>query len=148
MEVEIANLTDKDVDTDDLYNLCKYIVNKFDIKNPIFNVIIVDNERIRQINKEYRHIDKETDVISFALEEDSDIIYSDFRLLGDIYISIDKAISQAEEYGHALRRELCFLTTHGVLHLLGYDHIDENDRKEMRRLEECVLNGYDVKRGT
>ena len=95
-----------------------------------------------------RKIDKETDVISFALEENSDIIYKEFRLLGDIYISIDKAKDQASSYGHSLRRELCFLTTHGILHLLGYDHIEEEDRKIMRELEESVLNGYDVKRGT
>lgn len=148
MKVEVVNLTHENVDTKDLKKLCKYIVRKLKIKKPIFNVIIVDNKRIREINRDHRKIDKETDVISFALEENSDIIYSRFRLLGDIYISIDKAKEQAKCYGHALRRELCFLTTHGVLHLLGYDHIDENDRKKMRELEECVLNGYDVKRRT
>lgn len=148
MEVEIVNLTSELVDENDLYNLCSYIVKELKVMHPIFNIIIVNNNKIREINRDYRHIDKETDVISFALEEDSDIIYSDFRLLGDVYISIDKAKSQAMEYGHSLRRELCFLTTHGVLHLLGYDHILEEDRKEMRELEESVLNGYDVQRGT
>lgn len=148
MQIEVENLTKEKIDKDDLLNLSKYIVDRLKIKNPIFNIIIVDNEEIRRINKEYRKIDKETDVISFALEENSDIIYKEFRLLGDIYISIDKAKDQASSYGHSLRRELCFLTTHGILHLLGYDHIEEEDRKIMRELEESVLNGYDVKRGT
>ena len=165
MQIEVENLTKEKIDKDDLLNLSKYIVDRLKIKNPIFNIIIVDNEEIRRINKEYRKIDKETDVISFALEENSDIIYKEFRLLGDIYISIDKAKDQASSYGHSLRRELCFLTTHGILHLLGYDHVDnpegeaimikkqkeileEEDRKIMRELEESVLNGYDVKRGT
>lgn len=148
MQIEVENLTKEKIDKDDLLNLSKYIVDRLKIKNPIFNIIIVDNEEIRRINKEYRKIDKETDVISFALEENSDIIYKEFRLLGDIYISIDKAKDQASSYGHSLRRELCFLTTHGILHLLGYNHIEEEDRKIMRELEESVLNGYDVKRGT
>ena len=68
------------------------------------------------------------------------------RFLGEIYISIDKAKSQAEEYGHSLKREICFLTVHGLLHLLGYDHIEEKDRVVMRKLEEEILESYDAKR--
>ena len=90
-----------------------------------FNVIIVDNEYIHKLNKEYRGIDRPTDVISFALEDSEDIKYEDFRLLGDIYISIDKAKEQAEEYGHSFKREICFLAVHGLLHLLGYDHMEK-----------------------
>ena len=85
-----------------------------------FNVIIVDNEFIHKMNKEYRGIDRPTDVISFALEDEHDIDYEDFRLLGDIYISIDKAREQAKEYNHSLLRELSFLAVHGFYHLLGY----------------------------
>ena len=84
--------------------------------------VLVDDERIHEINREYRHIDRSTDVISFAME-DNDQFYVEGmpRTLGDIFISVDHAKKQAEEYGHSLRREMCFLFTHGILHLLGYD---------------------------
>ena len=101
-----------------LENVCKD--EKLD--NVMFNVIIVDNPKIHEINKEYRGIDRETDVISFALEDDKTFNRTDFRILGDIYISLDKVISQSEEYGHSFKRELFFLALHGLLHLLGYDH--------------------------
>ena len=115
-------------------------------KDAYLSVIFVDNEEIKRINKEYRNIDRETDVISFALEDEMDIEYDDFRLLGDIYISIDKAISQAEEYGHSLLREICFLATHGILHLLGYDHMKPEDEEKMFGLQNELLDGYDIKR--
>ena len=105
-----------------------------------FNVIIVDNEFIHKMNREYRGIDRPTDVISFALEDEHDIDYDDFRLLGDIYISIDKAKEQAKEYGHSLRREICFLSVHGLLHLLGYDHMEKEDEKVMFARQEMILN--------
>ena len=105
-----------------------------------FNVIIVDNDYIHKLNKEYRGIDKPTDVISFALEDTNDIKYDDFRLLGDIYISLDKAKEQAIEYGHNLRREICFLAVHGFLHLLGYDHMKKEEEKIMFARQELILN--------
>ena len=105
-----------------------------------FNVIIVDNEYIHKLNKEYRGIDRPTDVISFALEDSEDIKYEDFRLLGDIYISIDKAKEQAEEYGHSFKREICFLAVHGLLHLLGYDHMKKEEEKIMFSKQELILN--------
>ena len=124
----------------------KYVCNKLKLEKCEFNIIIIDNKKIHEINKQYRNIDRETDVISFALEDEMDIEYDDFRLLGDIYISIDKAISQAEEYGHSLLREICFLATHGILHLLGYDHMNPEDEKEMFGLQNELLDGYDIKR--
>ena len=111
----------------------------------IFNVIFVDNEKIRELNREYRNIDKTTDVISFALEDYQDIHY-DFRLLGDIYISIPKAEEQAKEYGHSFLREISFLTIHGFLHLLGYDHKKEQDEKIMFELQERILDSYGIKK--
>lgn len=112
--------------------------------NVEFNVIIVDNPYIHKLNQEYRHIDRETDVITFALEDTQDITYEDYRLLGDIYISIDKAKEQATSYGHSLKRELCFLCVHGFLHLLGYDHMVEADEKVMFGLQEEILNGAGI----
>ena len=109
--------------------------------------IIVDNEYIHELNRDYRNIDRETDVITFALEdEDSIILPSDERVLGDIYISIDKAESQALEYGHSLLRELSFLAVHGFYHLLGYDHMRPEDEKVMFKKQEEVLEEYGISR--
>lgn len=117
------------------------------IKNVEFSVILVDNEKIREINKKYRGIFKETDVISFALEDEKDmVLVSDYRILGDIYISFEKAKEQAKEYGHSLKRELCFLSIHGLLHLLSYDHMKKEEEKVMFAKQEEILNAYGVGR--
>lgn len=119
--------------------------------SPIVSISIIDNEKIHEINKEYRHIDRETDVISFAfLDNDpsrEDLLKSGTVVpLGDIYISSEKAISQAEEYGHTLEREFSFLFVHGLLHLLGYDHMNEDDEKIMFSLQEEILNKAGITR--
>ena len=144
---EVINDSNKEVIEEEvLNNYVNYLVEKLDLYNCEFNIILTTNKKIHKINKEYRNIDRETDVISFALEDNKDIEYTDFRLLGDIYISIDKCYSQALEYGHSRVRELCFLATHGILHLLGYDHMNEEDEKEMFGLQNKLLDGYDIKR--
>ena len=109
--------------------------------------VIVDDERIHEINREYRHIDRSTDVISFAME-DNDQFYVEGmpRTLGDIFISVDHAKKQAEEYGHSLRREMCFLFTHGILHLLGYDHMTDEQEKEMFGLQDQILGALSIER--
>ena len=146
-EIEVFNETEKELEEiKELEKLAPFLADYFNLDDVIFNVIIVDNEKIHQINKEYRNIDRETDVISFALEDDEEINDSPVRVLGDIYISIDKAISQAEEYGHSLKRELCFLTTHGFLHLMGYDHMKKEDEDIMFPLQEKILEEYGVRR--
>lgn len=142
----ITNTTNEDVSINDIENICNLTFKKLKVKNPMLSITIVDNKKIREINREYRNKDSETDVISFAFEESNDYVYPDMRFLGEIYISIDKAKSQAKEYGHSLKRELCFLTVHGLLHLLGYDHIKDEDRVIMRKLEEEILESYDAKR--
>lgn len=109
----------------------------------------VDNTTIQEINKEYRGIDRPTDVISFALEEGEEMEISGVdipRILGDIIISVEKAHQQAEEYGHSFIRELGFLAVHGFLHLLGYDHMTEEDEKEMFRRQEEILENYGLTR--
>ncbi len=146
-EVELINNLDENIE--ELVEVRKFIdfaLTKLDLKNVMFNVIIIDNEQIHRINKEYRGIDRPTDVISFALEDDETFIKTDKRILGDIYISIDKARQQAEEYGHKLLRELCFLTIHGILHLLGYDHMTKEDEEVMFGLQERILSEYGIKR--
>ena len=144
---EIINETDKDIEElKEVENFLKFVVKKEKLENAIFNIIIMDNPRIKEINRDYRKIDRETDVISFALEDSKDLEYEDFRLLGDIYISIDKAVSQSIEYNHSLLRELSFLSIHGLLHLLGYDHMKEEDEKIMFGKQEELLNEYQIKR--
>lgn len=122
-------------------------IEKEKLENVSFNLIIVDNEYIHELNKTYRNIDRETDVITFALEdEDTIIIPDEERILGDIYISIDKAKQQAKEYGHSLLRELSFLAVHGFYHLLGYDHQTPEEEKVMFQKQEEVLESYGIRR--
>ena len=117
------------------------------LNNVSFNLIIVDNDYIHELNKVYRHVDRETDVITFALEdEDSVIIPQGERVLGDIYISIDKCREQAKEYGHSFERELSYMLVHGFYHLMGEDHIDEEDKVIMRGKEEKVLSKLGITR--
>lgn len=144
---EIFNEVNQEIDELKVLNdYIKFVVKKLKLEKCEFNIIIVDNKKIHEINKEYRDVDRETDVISFAMEDEMDVKYDNFRLLGDIYISIDKAKSQALEYGHSLLREICFLATHGILHLLGYDHMEPDDEKEMFALQNELLDEYNIKR--
>jgi probable rRNA maturation factor len=146
MEDYIFNTTDNKIDFTDVNKLCMYACEKLDIKNPLFNIIIVDNDKIHEINKQYRNKDSVTDVISFAFEEADNIKYDNMRFLGEIYISYEKCVEQAKEYGHSTERELGYLSIHGLLHLLGYDHMNEEDKKIMRTLEEEILNECGIKR--
>ena len=114
--------------------------------NSVFSIIFVGNEEIQKINKEYRGLDKVTDVISFAFEDNNDLMYNDIRVLGDIYICIPRMLEQASEYGHGVKRELSFLTVHGLLHLLGYDHMTSDDEKVMFGLQEWILNEEGIKK--
>lgn len=111
---------------------------------PCLSVTLVDNKFIHEINRDYRHIDRPTDVISFAFldgnaEKDKIFQSKEMVVLGDIYISFEKAQEQAISYGHSLERELKFLFVHGLLHLLGYDHMQEEDEKVMFRLQDEIL---------
>jgi len=110
----------------------------------ILSVTFVSDEFIHDMNRDYRGVDRPTDVISFAFldnEEDKESLLHGTGpvCLGDIYISVDRAKAQAEEYGHPLKRELSFLFVHGLLHLLGYDHMTEEDEKVMFRLQDEIL---------
>lgn len=146
MEEYIFNTTDKDVDIYELDSIIKFACNHLKVENPLLNIIIVDNEKIREINRDYRNKDAVTDVISFAFEEVNDVEYTDIRFLGEIYISYERCVSQASDFGHSVKREFCYLAVHGLLHLLGYDHMVEEDKKVMRALEEEILSEYDIKR--
>lgn len=147
-EIMIFNQTSEDIPELDLVKkVLDFGMKKEKLNHTSFNVIIVDNNYIHELNKNYRDIDRETDVITFALEdEDSVKLPGDMRILGDIYISIDKARSQAIEYGHSFEREICFLAVHGFYHLLGYDHMNEEEEKVMFGKQEEVLSEYGVTR--
>jgi probable rRNA maturation factor len=106
-----------------------------------FSIILVSPEVIQSINRDYRNIDKVTDVISFAsLDEDSISSQDSTIELGDIFINVNAIREQAHDYGHSLKREFCFLVTHGILHLLGYDHLNPIDETRMFGLQEEILD--------
>lgn len=142
----INNTGEKLVEIEELKGFIDFALKYLKLENVLFNIIIIDNEEIHKLNKEYRGVDRPTDVISFALEDDDTFMKTEIRILGDIYISIDKAKEQATSYGHSLKRELSFLTIHGILHLLGYDHMKEEEEKEMFSLQERILDEYGIKR--
>ncbi|MBD9106114.1 rRNA maturation RNase YbeY [bacterium] len=144
---EIFNETNYDLkkETDKLYELLAFALKREKLDNVEFNVIFVDSNTIHDINKTYRNVDRVTDVISFALE-DNKTIELDHRLLGDIYICVERAEEQAKEYGHSFLRELAFLTIHGLLHLLGYDHMEKEEEKIMFQKQEDILNEFGIRR--
>lgn len=121
---------------------------QLNIKEDIeLSCIFVDDKKIHEINKEYRQVDRPTDVISFALEDNDVFLVEGMpRNLGDIFISIDRAKVQAEQYGHSIKREMCFLFTHGLLHLLGFDHMDKEEEKEMFKMQDTILDTLKIGR--
>ncbi len=120
--------------------------------NVYMSIILTTPEEIRKLNKEYRNIDRETDVLSFPMFEKSEIenlvnyVSNGAEALGDIVISIDRVKDQAIEYGHSFERELSYMVVHGFYHIMGEDHIEEKDKIIMREKEENVLNKLNIKR--
>lgn len=100
------------------------------------SISLVDNAEIQELNKQFRGVDSETDVLSFPLDDDFGM---DLPLLGDIIISVEKALEQSQEYGHSLERELAYLTAHSMFHLMGYDHMNTQDKQVMRNKEKLVM---------
>lgn len=123
-----------------LDDVIKRVMHHEKVKNANFSIVFVDEEKIQYLNKNYRNIDRVTDVISFAFEDNAKIVYNNIRFLGEIYICIPRMKEQAVSYGHSEERELAFLTVHGLLHLLGYDHMTKEDEEIMFSLQEVILN--------
>lgn len=131
------------------------------IQNEI-SLLFVDNEEIRKINNETRNIDRATDVLSFPMLDypekkvfkevytENDFSKADFDgddlVLGDIVLSLERALEQSKEYNHSYEREASYLVVHSVLHLLGYDHMEEDDKVKMRKREEEILTALDIRR--
>ena len=118
---------------------------KFDKSKDIMNIIFVTDEEIQKINREYRNIDRVTDVISFALNDEKDFLIKTEEI-GDIFIDIDQAKRQAIDYGHSLDREIGFLSVHGYLHLHGYDHQTKEDEVTMFKKQEEILANANLRR--
>lgn len=146
-----------------LKEVCLFALKEEEVHIPVeISMVFVDNNEIREINKETRNIDKATDVLSFPmLQYPKDKVYKDVYLnysfppedldgenliLGDIVISLEKVLEQSEEFNHSFQREACYLTVHSILHLLGYDHMEEDEKRIMRDREEEILNKLDIKR--
>ncbi|EQB88246.1 putative rRNA maturation factor [Clostridium punense] len=157
-KVEITKELEKSVEEIILYTL-----KEEEVTIPCeISVIFVDNEEIREINKDMRNIDKVTDVLSFPmLEYENHKVFKDLYIgykfeitdlnegnliLGDMALSLERALEQSEEYGHSYLREVCYLVVHSILHLLGYDHMEEQDKIVMRKREEEILNRFNINR--
>lgn len=144
-----AQINFLDLEENEIYiNTINKVINqcfeeeKLQEKNLYVNVVLTTSKNIREINKEYRNIDKETDVLSFPMFEKEELKNVNLKnpdILGDIVISIEQVKNQAIEYNHSFERELSYMIVHGIYHLLGYDHLTENDKKQMRQKEEKIL---------
>lgn len=146
MEVNIVTQTTFELEAKNrqLFNqILDKTVEVLQINKPyLLSVIFVNTEQIHEINLQYRNIDRPTDVISFALMDSEDMYYSEEQEieLGDIFISIDAVHEQAQRFQHSFDRELSFLFLHGVLHLLGYDHMNEQDEAQMNKLQDEIID--------
>lgn len=154
--MDILELNYLDIDENEAYKeIIKKVLKKcFEIeklenKNLYVNVVLTNAKNIKNINKEHRGIDKETDVLSFPMferEEIANLENVNEDILGDMVISIERVEEQAKEYGHSFERELAYMVVHSFYHLLGYDHMTEEDKKEMRKKEENVLEILEIRR--
>lgn len=152
MAVLVNNLQEKITVSDEQVRLVSTVTGMvleeegYDLDAEI-SVVFVDDSKIHELNRQYRGVDRPTDVLSFAMLEGAPMPGEGGELvLGDIVISLETAYRQADEYGHSFEREVAYLAVHGVLHLLGYDHENEEDRKIMREKEEAVMNKVNLSR--
>lgn len=148
---------------DNINKVCEYALREEEVIVPYqISLLFVDNEEIREINRDTRGIDNATDVLSFPmLEYPKDKVFKDIYkntkfneiyldgeelVLGDMVLSLERAKEQSIEYNHSFTREVCYLVVHSILHLLGYDHMEENEKKVMRQREEEILGGLNIVR--
>ena len=147
---------------DKIRDMLNFAAKKLGKENKEMAITFVDNEKIHQINLEYRDMDRSTDVVSLEYKPETDIVFSQEDLeadpdlaamiadydayIGELFISVDKAHEQAESYGHSFQREMGFLAVHGFLHINGYDHYTPEEEKEMFTLQEEILTAYGLTR--
>lgn len=150
MNLLLANNTDEDLDFLSIRKKAEATIGEVlkvekITENAEVSLSIVDRDAIHKLNKDYRDVDRETDVLSFPLDEEGyDNEGNPIILLGDIVICLDVAEDQANDFGHSLEREMMYLICHSTLHLLGYDHIEEDDKREMRAKEKEVMKNLGV----
>lgn len=120
----------------------------YGVESAELSVTLTDDEHIHALNKKFRGVDRATDVLSFAFREsdEPEIVGADFEILGDVIISLERAAAQANEFGHSFLREVIFLEVHGLLHLLGYDHIDDDERREMETEQKFIMTRLGIGR--
>jgi probable rRNA maturation factor len=132
---------------ENIQKVCDFALNEEGLKEKYqISLLFVDNEEIREINNDTRKIDRETDVLSFPMLDYEEGKDGDELVLGDMVLSLERALEQSEEYGHSYEREVSYLVVHSILHLLGYDHMIEEDKKRMRQREEEILNKLEIRR--
>ncbi len=153
MEILISTYPEELTFSDEIASTVRIAAEKtgelFGVSGAEVSITLTDNAYIHTLNKEYRGMDRPTDVLSFALREGEEPEITggpEADILGDIVLSVERAEEQAAEYGHSLRREIAFLTVHGMLHLLGYDHIEEADRLEMEKEQKRVMETIGIPR--
>ena len=151
IKVESETLAVEDDLESEIERAVELIGDLYDAADCEVSITLTDDAHIHDLNREYRGIDRPTDVLSFALHEsdEPEIIFDDgdhVDALGDIVVSVERARAQALEYGHSFKREIIFLIVHGMLHLLGYDHIDEADRLEMEAEQKFIMSELEIGR--
>ena len=140
MEIYIDNRQNKLELDDNMYKILEEVVEECLLlekksTNYEISISLVDNGEIRELNREYRNMDSETDVLSFPLDQE----FGEVPMLGDIVISLERALEQSIEYGHSLTREVAYLTAHSMFHLMGYDHMEEDEKHIMREKEKEIM---------
>lgn len=145
---EPETLTVDDKIFEELMRAADVVGEVYGVANSELSITLTDDENIHALNKKYRGIDRATDVLSFAFREseEPEVIGADFEILGDVIISLERAKVQAEEFGHSLLREIIFLEVHGLLHLLGYDHIADDERQEMETEQRFIMTKLGIGR--
>jgi probable rRNA maturation factor len=142
LDIQTAPLFAGEVDTELLHSVATEALRREAVEGEIaLSVVITGDEAVRELNRQFRDVDVPTDVLAFGTGEEGDFVVApgEPAYLGDVIISYPRAVTQAEEYGHSINRELALLTVHGVLHLLGYDHTDEAERMEMWARQNEIL---------
>lgn len=143
---EIINKTNYEYDKKIIDKVIKRALKVENVNKASFSIVLIPDDEMHKMNKMYRNIDRSTDVLSFAFEDNEKIVYN-IRQLGEIFVNVKAVKEQALEYGHSEKRELAFLIVHGLLHLLGYDHtLGPKEEKEMFERQELILNEFEETR--
>lgn len=139
---EPETLTVEDKIFEEIMRAADVVGELYGVENSELSITLTDDEHIHALNKKFRGVDRATDVLSFAFREsdEPEVIGAEFEVLGDVIISLERAKVQAEEFGHSFLREVIFLEVHGLLHLLGYDHIADDERQEMETEQKFIMD--------